>query len=208
MSRTSSLLLSLALVLGGAGAAAAETIVWTDFQNTAQIGSTLNKISGGTAWNADAISTQTVGAGIDATLTFSLPSVLPSNNAHMIGFNTSNDSAHHTDLDHALYVHLISGDYNLSAWENGGLVGNLLATPTGGEEIRMERVSGVVSYYVDDSLIFTSPTASTGEIFVDTSLVFQTDSFVYEGNFQSVPEPSTLLCGLLALFGFGLTRRP
>lgn len=206
MSRATSLLLSLALVLGGAGAAMAETIVWTDFRNTTQIGNTLNKTAGGTGWNADAISTQTAGAGLDASLTFTLPSVLPSNNPYMIGFNTSNDSGHHADLDHALYVHLIAGDYNLSAWENGSLVGNQLATPTGGEEIRMERVGGVVSYYVDHSLIFTSPTASTGEIFVDTSLVFQTDSVVYQTNVQ-VPEPSTLLCGLLALCGLGLTRR-
>jgi PEP-CTERM motif len=214
MRLTNSPLLASLAVLLFAGPASAETILWTDHVNTAVLGSTLNKTGGGTGWNADAVSVQHIAMNADASIEWTLEGSLPANNLYMIGFNTLNQNSGVFDLDYAVYVYLAGpGDNHLTAYEDGVDVSSVVAGGpgsfilSGGETIRMQRVNDIVSYHVNDVLWFASPTPSTAEIFVDTSLHYQGTSYINEVTLNAVPEPASLALGLLSLLGLGAARR-
>ncbi len=93
------------------------------------------------------------------------------NKAVMVGLSEVNDNAHYNTIDHALYTRY---DNKLYVWENGipansnSVLGSFDETST----LKISVENRVVKYFVDNTLIYTSPNLITinGKIMVDFSM--------------------------------------
>jgi hypothetical protein len=82
----------------------------------------------------------------------------------VVGLNNVDVTTSYVDIDHGFYV--TRGVARV--YENG--VEKAYLGFIGPGRYRVERVAGVVRYYVDGALLYTSALASTGTVFLDSSL--------------------------------------
>ena len=140
-----------------------QQIIWTDLVNTVvTAGPTLSRPSGW-GWDAGAVSMQTLSSG-DGYAEYAIPSLTQN---VMFGLSNGNTDENFTDIDFAIYTYANNG--NLYVYENGvgyGPFGSYAA----GDVLRVSVESGVVKYYQNESLLYTSLVSPTYPLLVDTSL--------------------------------------
>jgi hypothetical protein len=81
-----------------------------------------------------------------------------------VGLSTTDDSATYVDIDHAFYV---ARDV-ARIYERG--IERLYIGASAGVVYRIQRAAGVVTYYVDDVLVYTSALTTTLPAFLDASM--------------------------------------
>ena len=109
-------------------------------------------------WNAGAVSIQTH----DGNFTFSL-SVNPSAVGIVAGLNHQNLGSGYVEIGYGFYF--TSG--KALVYENG-VAKNFAVTFTAWDEFKITRVSGVVTYHKNGTLLYTSTVPSSGVLFADT----------------------------------------
>ncbi len=141
---------------------APQAVNWINLVNVSANGNTLQKTSGGWDWNAGAASSQALASGdgyvevvVDAT-----------NAYRMFGLSNGDSNAAYWDIDFALYPADGGGLY---VYESGTYRG-YFGTYAVGDRLRVAVEAGVVRYYRNNALLYTSGTAPTYPLLVDTSL--------------------------------------
>jgi hypothetical protein len=129
------------------------------------VGSTLWKSAGGSAWNANAMSVETVAD--DGALEF----VVITNHL-MIGLDRETTNSSYTDIDYAFHTYADGSGQNLAVYENGNRNYLLNGVVQMGDLLRIERQGSVVRYYQNGQLRYTSSIPSTGPLHVDACIYY------------------------------------
>ena len=107
----------------------------------------------------------------EVTLEYTISELTP-DTAIMIGLDGTNSTASYQDLEYATYILHNSTTQNLPTlriFENGAYRG-IFVTLAIDDVVKIQRdASGVVTYYVNNTLQFTSPTTSTGGLSLGSS---------------------------------------
>lgn len=116
-----------------------EDVVWTAGVNVAITGNTITKNAGGTDWNAQAISTQTIAA--DGYVEFD------TDNQVMCGLSNGDTDYGFADIDFAIYSTGSAYGYAVHIYEGGDQVVTAVATSGAGSSFRVQVVASVVTYW-------------------------------------------------------------
>lgn len=143
----------------------ATPVVWTSLVGVTAVGNSLTKTAVAGWGNAGAVSVQQLASG-DGYVEITASETIA---GRMFGLSCGNTDANYTDIDFAMFMQ--SGG-NLSVYEAGvslGLVGAYIT----GNTIRVAVEGGVVKYYKNGALFYTSLAAPTYPLLVDTALLTQ-----------------------------------
>jgi hypothetical protein len=155
--------LSNAVIAGNLTAAVpGSPVTWTRAVGVNISGNRLHKNDPNASWLAGASSLQSLVAG-DGYVDFT---VNQTNTYRMIGLSNGDTDQSYGDIDFALYP---AADSNLYVYE-GGVYKASLGAYAGGDHLRVAVNSGVVRYYKNGALLFTSTGVPTYPLLVDTSL--------------------------------------
>ena len=105
----------------------------------------------------------------DGALTFSVGQAT----GVVCGLNGADEQAHYREIEHAFYIE--PRGYRIL---ESGVEKTAKASRPSGAIFRIERVAGVVRYFVDDVAVYTSQTPSGGPVFGDCSLYANGDSII------------------------------
>jgi len=138
-----------------------QNVSWTNVSSTIQVtGNSIQKVSGTNAWDAGAVSAQAIVAG-DGYMEFTPDA----GTWGMYGLGNTDSSVDYADIDYAFF--LVAG--TLSIYESGNNRG-----PFGSygpsDRLKVAVEGGVVKYYRNGSLLYTSTVAPPYPLQVDTSL--------------------------------------
>ena len=148
----------------GGGSPTSQNVVWTNTAGVSVSGNSLTK-NVATAWgNSGASSTQSITSG-DGYVEFT-PSTLGTLRA--IGLSKGDSNQTQTDIDFAIVLGYSFG-HTYRVWENGveKFVGPTYYAAT--DVFRVAVEGGVVKYYRNGTLFYTSTTAPTYPLLVDTA---------------------------------------
>lgn len=139
-----------------------EYVVWGSHINTVSVGGNggLRKGSGAAnTYDADAVSSKRIHA--DGKVSFK---VVPGHYV-LLGLNAVNSDRNYTDLDYAIHPH---PNGNVLIYEAGVLKGDI--SPCNANTVlTIERVGSTVRYLKDGIVVYTSQTASSGPLLLDTA---------------------------------------
>jgi RHS repeat-associated protein len=139
-----------------------QNVTWTSLVGGVQAnGNSLKKISGNNEWDAGAVSTQTLSG--DGYVEFTAG---PAVTWRMCGLGNGNSSAHHSDIEYAIFL---DGTGSYAVFESGvqqGPSGSYTET----DHFKVAVEGGVVKYYRNSTLIRTSSVTPQFPLLVDTSL--------------------------------------
>ena len=138
-----------------------QSVVWTAGVGVLVSGADLTK-TGGAGWNAGAVSVQQIASGdgyVEITAS-------ETNTYRMVGLSHGDDGQSFPDIDFALYL---TGGASLSVYE-GGINRGPVGTYATGDVLRVALEGGVVRYYRNGVLTYTSSGTPTYPLLADTSL--------------------------------------
>lgn len=151
------------VVRRGRAQSSVQSVVWVNAVNATANGGSLQKSGGCSCYDAGAVSLQQF-TGAGGYLEFS-----PSPTGRMfVGLGNDTDSA--TDYDNINYAFNFwgNGDFDIrEGWANWRAGGNYAA----GDTFRIAIEGGVVKYYKNGALLYTSTVAPSYPLVVDTALV-------------------------------------
>src|SRR5689334_18406885 len=146
---------------------ATQNVTWTNVVNATATGNTLTKTSGCNGCpDAGATSQQTITSG-DGYVEFTVGALT---GQRFAGLSHDNPGTGWQEIDFAFRLWGNAGPGNLDVEENG-TYHNLSATYVVGDVLRVAIESGVVKYYQNGVLRYTSTIAPTYPLMVDTSLL-------------------------------------
>lgn len=147
-----------------------DPVRWINPSNVSVSGNTLTKTSTSSSWNAGAQSEQKYDSGnvfVEWKVKY-VPGTEMSNGAEMMGLNSNHTTNDYIDIDFAIYTH---EDGSLKVYENGTSKGSFGTWDQYGTDIfKVAIENGVVNYYKNGSVFYTSATAPTYPIYADCSL--------------------------------------
>jgi hypothetical protein len=142
----------------------AQSVIWTNLVNATATGNTLQKTSGCDGCpDAGATSQQAIASG-DGYFEFTVSSVA---GQRFAGLSNGNDGTSWTEIDFAFRLW---GSGDLDVQENG-VYRSLGATYAVGDVLRVAVEGGVVKYYKNGTLTYTSTVAPVYPLQVDTALL-------------------------------------
>jgi RHS repeat-associated protein len=141
-----------------------QNVTWTNVSPTIQVtGNSIQKVSGTNSWyDAGAASSQMITAG-DGYMEFTPGSTTT---WRMCGLGNTDSSWYYGDIEYAFFVGPSAG---LEIWESGNSRGSF-GTYASGDRLRVAVEGGVVKYYRNATLLYTSSVAPKYPLQVDTSL--------------------------------------
>ncbi|MCU1264588.1 MAG: repeat-associated core domain [Acidobacteria bacterium] len=139
-----------------------QNVVWTGASGVTVSGNSITK-SGTTGWGySGAISSQAIVSG-DGYAEFTADSL----DYGMYGLSHDNPDRNFTGIDYAIYTERAEG--RVYVYENGTNLGQK-GTWTSGDRFRVAVEGGVVKYYKNTTMLYSSSVSPTYPLFVDTSL--------------------------------------
>ena len=141
-----------------------QDVTWTNVSPTIQVtGNSIQKVSGTSSWyDAGAASSQMITAG-DGYMEFTPGSTTT---WRMCGLVNTDSSWYYADIEYAFFVGPSGG---LQIYESGNLRGSF-GTYAASDRLKVAVEGGVVKYYRNSTLLYTSTVAPTYPLQVDTSL--------------------------------------
>ena len=148
------------------------------------------------AWDADARSI--AGFPADGEVTFKTNDCV----GIVCGLSSHNDTADYAEITHGFYVtgsvaHVMEAGHRIENIGNvvaGGNVYPYFRVTPGSTVFRIVRESGVIRYYLDEALVYTSLMPSVGSVFVGSALYAYDDAII---DLTVTPLPSDALEGAL-----------
>jgi RHS repeat-associated protein len=160
--RNGQLLVTTQPATGGGGNSTPIDVTWTNLSSTITAnGSALQKLSGSNNWDAGAVSTQTISG--DGYVEFTASQNIT---WRMCGLGNGDSSPSYTDIEYAIYA---DGSGNLTIYESGNNRGTV-GTYTGTDKLKVAVEGGVVKYYRNATLLYTSTVAPQYPLLVDSSI--------------------------------------
>lgn len=136
-------------------------VSWTNASGVSISQNNLRKTTT-TGWNAGASSAESIRAG-DGYAEFT---ATETNTHRMFGLNNSDTGVGYTEIDYAIHLNNLGGVAIFESGISRGLVGSYLP----GDRFRVAVKGGVVSYLKNGKVFYTSGSAPTYPLWVDTSL--------------------------------------
>jgi RHS repeat-associated protein len=153
----------LASLLGGGCLSVATKVNYFGNPTIQVTGNSIQKVSGTSSWyDAGAVSSQAIVAG-DGYMEFTPGEI---NTWRMCGLGNADGSAYFDDIDYAFFVGPSGG---LQIYESGNLRGSF-GTYAASDRLKVAVEGGVVKYYRNSTLVYTSTVAPAYPLQVDTSL--------------------------------------
>jgi RHS repeat-associated protein len=180
-----------------------EAVAWANKVNVTSSTNTIEKISSWSDWNGGASSTQSIPLGSDGYV----QSVAVSRSYHTIfGLSDVDNNRSYTDIDYAIHLQGNQGwPGDLVIFEGGAEKYRINSTTQNpayiaGDVLRVSVESGVVKYYKNHTLLYTSLTAPTTALIMDAS-VFHTgakikDAYLCRTRPQNTPQRTLYIGGL------------
>jgi RHS repeat-associated protein len=141
----------------------AKNVVWTNVSSTITVtGNSIQKTSGTNLWDSGAVSSQMITAG-DGYMEFTPGET---QTGRMCGLGNTDSSWYYADIEYAFFAGPSAG---LEIWESGIQRGSF-GTYAVSDRLRVAVEGGVVKYYRNGTLVYTSTVAPTYPLQVDTSL--------------------------------------
>ena len=141
-----------------------QNVSWTNVSSTIQVtGNSIQKTGGTSSWyDAGAVSSQTIASGSGYV------DFVPGETGtwRMCGLGNNETGAHYSDIEYAFFIY---GGGGLSIYESGidrGSFGAYAAS----DHLKIAVENGVVKYYRNGTLLYTSTMAPQYPLQVDTSL--------------------------------------
>jgi len=142
---------------------AQQNVSWTNVSSTITVtANSIQKTSGTNAWDAGAVSTQTIASG-NGYVDF-----VPGENVtwRMCGLGNGDSSTYYSDIEYAFFM---DGGGGLSIYESGNYRGAFGAYAAS-DHLKVAVENGVVKYYRNATVLYTSTVAPQYPLLVDTSL--------------------------------------
>ncbi len=139
-------------------------VTWTASVGVTPSGNSLSKTSSNFAWDAGAVSTQSITG--DGYVQFT---TAEANTHKMLGLSNGDTDQSYSDIDFAIYL---AGSGTVYIYE-GGTKRAQLGTYAANDVFRVEVSSNVVTYYQNGTAIYTSSSTPTFPLLVDTSILSQ-----------------------------------
>lgn len=134
-------------------------LVWINSVGVQTAANVVTKTATTTAWDAGAASTRAINSGyVEVTAS-------ETNTYRMFGLSHGDSSASYTDIDFAVYL---VNDGSIHGYEAGAYRGQIGNYATG-DRIRVASEAGVVKYYKNGTLLYTSGVTPELPLRVDTS---------------------------------------
>ena len=134
-------------------------VVWISPVGVQAAANGLAKTATSTAWDAGAVSTRAINSGyVEATAS-------ETNTNRMIGVSHGDSSVSYTDIDFAVYL---AADGTIHGYESGAYRGPF-GTYATGDRLRVALEAGVVKYYKNGMLLYTSAISPALPLRVDSS---------------------------------------
>jgi hypothetical protein len=152
----------LLALLGLAGRLEAEPVTWTNAVGVTVSGNSLTRGGAAAAWNAGAASVQVIRDGygfVEFTAT-------ETNKARGCGLSRGDTNQDYSDIDYAIFLQATG---TVDVFEGASLRGSFGAYATG-DRLRVEIAYGVVRYYRNGTLLYTSAVAPAFPLRVDTAM--------------------------------------
>jgi hypothetical protein len=137
-----------------------QDVIWTNLVGVTASGNDLTKTSTAGGWNAGATSSQTFTG--DGSVEFSTDE---NTTGKMCGLSNGSAGQNYTEIDYALFLGAAN---QVRVYENGALRGSF-GTYIAGDKFKVAVEAGVVKYYKNGVLFYTSAVAPTYPLLVDTS---------------------------------------
>jgi YD repeat-containing protein len=139
-----------------------EDVIWTNAVGVSVSGNSLTKTAA-VAWgNAGASSTKSIAYG-DGYVEFTASET---NTYRMVGLSNADSNQNYTDITYAIYP-TSSGTIYI---DENGVSRGMFGTYATGNKLRVAVEGGVVKYYKDSTLLYTSTLTPSYPLLVDTSL--------------------------------------
>gem|GEM_PF-4446673 len=146
---------------------------WTNLVNVTSPGNTINKSSGADGWNGGAISTQSIPAGSNGWV----QSVAVDRTKHTIfGLSNGDGGQDYTDIDFAIHLQEEAGwPGDLVIFEGGAEKHRINSTQqnpayVAGDVLKVAVTGGVVRYYKNEVLLYTSQSTPVFPLLLDASV--------------------------------------
>jgi hypothetical protein len=136
-------------------------VIWTELVGTTLTGSTLTKTTGTAAWNAGARSVNMLAAGLDG---WASTEVLETNKNRVFGLSKLNTLTNNK-ITYGIYLQL---NGTVTIFENGTNKGSF-GSYAAGDVFKVKRTGTSVQYLKNETVFYTSLTASTTDLYVDVS---------------------------------------
>ncbi len=140
-----------------------QNVTWTNVSSTIQVtANSIQKTSGTNEWDAGAVSTQTIASG-NGYVEFT-----PGETGtwRMCGLGNGDTGGYYADIEYAFFIYSGGG---LSIYESGNDRGSF-GSYAAGDRLKVAVENGVVKYYRNGTLLYTSTVAPQYPLLVDTSL--------------------------------------
>jgi alpha-tubulin suppressor-like RCC1 family protein len=135
-------------------------LVWRSEVGVTFRGNSLVKTGSSTAWDSGAFSTKAINSGSVEWVAFEAPTY------RMAGLGRIDSNQNYTDIDFGIDLR---GDGDVAIYESGTLR-SVTGTYVAGDRFKVEVISGVVKYYQNGTLLYTSGVTPTLPLNVDTSI--------------------------------------
>jgi len=156
-----------------------QNVAWTNVSSAVTAtGNGVQKMSGTNAWDSGAVSTQTIASG-NGYVDFTPGEAVT---WRMCGLGNGDSSAFYTDIEFAFFM---DGGGGLSIYESGNLRGSF-GSYAASDHLKVAVENGVVKYYRNGELLYTSTVTPQYPLLVDTSL-----NTVYSGVYNVVITSTT-----------------
>jgi RHS repeat-associated protein len=145
-----------------------ENVSWTNLVNTIASGSDIEKTSGGSDWNAGGSSSKAIPWGdgsVEAVASIGTDS------RTAFGLSSGDASTDPGEIDFAFYLRAPT----IYIWEEGQNIGSF-GSFTSGDTFKVAIVAGVVKYYHNNTLLYTSTVTPQYPLLVDASFMGEGDT--------------------------------
>jgi RHS repeat-associated protein len=147
---------------GSSGSSSSQNVTWTNAVGVSISANTITK-NVATVWgNSGAVSTQSIGSG-DGAVEFTPASLT---GIRACGLSNGDSNQNYPDIDFAIYL----GAWNMYSVYEGGVAKYSNGPYAAGDRFRVAVESGVVKYYRNGTLFYTSTVSPVYPLIVDTAL--------------------------------------
>lgn len=94
------------------------------------------------------------------------------NTASMVGLDFSNDNDSYNTIDYAVYLYKSGNSRWLRVYENGSFKGTIKNPWNTGDVVEIKKVNNIVTYHVNNILLYTSTNISNNNLEVNSSFYY------------------------------------
>jgi len=148
-----------------------EPVTWTAL-NVQVTGNTVTKTTTTTAWDAGALSQNSIASGQDGWVEFHVNGI---DTYKMLGLSAYNTDPSYESINYAIHT---AASGQLVVYESGTAMAVISTAYAATDVFRVERKAGIVYYKINGQVFYTSAVASSGTLYADAAIYSTSASLV------------------------------